>query len=406
MRFSIRLKLILPLVLGLAVIALATAVLMRFVHERAVNQAALHELEHAAAALTMQGESELDRLEALAEAISGDASLARLLERRDRAGLLAEAGPLFRQLRDAHGVTHLYFHDADPARGVVLRVHRPELFGDVVRRPSFRRAVETGQAAGGREFGRTAFAVRLVRPWREEGRLIGYLELGTDIHTFLARLKRVTGDEYGMLLDKRSLEPASWASVTGHPERWDQRPELVAITSTDGGDALFGQLGRVAEIPGQATLLERVTVGDRLLARGLFPLRSDGGEVVGAVVVLHDITALMAGVAELRLRVVILVVLLAAALAALVVFLLEALVFERVERMSRTLEELPERLARGDLEPAGEGTPREDDELGRVEGFLDRAVAAVGSFVAEARRTPTIPPGQLARHRRIDRDEP
>ncbi len=406
MRVSIRLKLILPLVLGLGVIAVATAVLMRFVHERAVDQAALHEVESGAAALESQEVSEQDRLAALAEAIAGDASLGRLLERRDRAGLLAEAGPLFRRLREAHGVTHFYFHDADPTRGVLLRVHRPELAGDVVRRPAYRRAVDTGQPAGGREFGRTAFAVRWVRPWLEEGRLAGYLELGTDIHTFLARLKRVTGDEYGMLLDKRQLEPASWAFVTGHPERWDERPELVAVTSTDGSDAMFAGLGRVAQIPEKAALLERVKVGDRLLVRGLFPLRRDDGVVVGAVVVMHDITALMSGVAELRLRVVILVVLLAAALAALVVFLLETLVFDRVERMSRTLEELPDRLARGDLEPQGEPVPREDDELGRVETFLDRAVAAVGSFVAEARRSPTIPPGHLARHRRIDREEP
>jgi histidine kinase family protein len=405
-RASIRLKLILPLVLGLGLIAVATAVLMRFVHERTVDQAALHELENAAAALETQEASEQDRLAALAEAIAGDASLGLLLERRDKAGLLAEAGPLFARLRDAHGVTHLYFHDADPARGVLLRVHRPALGGDVVRRPVFRRAVETGEQAGGREFGRTAFAVRVVRPWREDGRLIGYLELGTDIHTFLVRLKRVTGDEYGMLLDKRQLEPASWAFVTGRPERWDERPELVAITSTDGSDAMFGQLGRVSEIPEAARLLERVQVGDRLLARGIFPLRRDDGEVVGAVVVHHDITALMSGVVELRLRVVILVVLLAAALAALVIFLLETLVFERVERMSRTLEHLPDRLARGELEPTGEPMPREDDELGRVEGFLDKAIAAVGSFVAEARRTPTLPPGQLARYRRIDRDEP
>ncbi len=406
MRASIRLKLILPLVGGLGVIAVATAVLMRFVHERAVDQAAVHELEHAAAALETQEASELDRLAALAEAIAGDVALARRLEQRDKAGLLAEAGPLFQRLRDAHGVTHLYFHDADPARGVLLRAHRPELGGDVVRRPTFRRALESGQAAGGREFGRTAFAVRWVRPWVEEGRVIGYLELGTDIHTFLARLKRVTGDEYGMLLDKRQLEPASWAFVTGQPERWDERPELVAVTSTDGSDAMFGRLGRVAEIPEGPALLERIRVGERLLARGLFPLRADGGRVVGAVVVLHDITALMGGVAELRLRVVILVVLLAAALSALVIFLLETLVFDRVERMSRTLEQLPDRLARGDLEPSGEPVPRADDELGRVEGFLDRAVAAVGSFVAEARRIPTAPPGQHLRHRRIDGDEP
>lgn len=406
MRASIRLKLILPLVVGLGVIAVATAVLMRFVHERAVDQAAVHELEHAAAALETQEASEQDRLAALAEAIAGDASMARRLEQRDKAGLLAEAGPLFQRLRDAHGVTHLYFHDADPARGVILRVHRPELSGDVVRRPTFRRAQESGQAAGGREFGRTAFAVRWVRPWVEEGRVVGYLELGTDIHTFLARLKRVTGDEYGMLLDKRQLEPASWAFVTGRPERWDERPELVAVTSTDGSDDMFRRLGRVADIPDRPALLERVRDGEQLLARGLFPLRAEDGHVVGAVVVLHDITALMGGVAELRLRVVILVVLLAAALAALVIFLLETLVFDRVERMSRTLEQLPDRLARGDLEPAGEPVPREDDELGRVEGFLDRAIAAVGSFVAEARRTPTVPPGQLLRHRRIDRDEP
>jgi len=244
-----------------------------------------------------------------------------------------------------------------------------------------------------------------VRPWREGGKVIGYLELGTEIHTFLARLKRVTGDEYGMLLDKRSLEPASWAFVTGRPERWSERPELVAVTSTDGSDAMFGSLGKVDEIPARAELLERVRVGDRLVARGLFPLRGEDGAVVGAVVVLHDISALMGGVTELRLRVVLLVVLLAAALAALVTFLLETLVFERVERMSRTLEELPLRLARGDLEHV-EAPPPADDELGRVEGFLDRAIEAVGSFVAEARRAPTIPPGQLARHRRIDRDDP
>lgn len=405
MRLSIRLKLILPLVLGLAVIAVATAVLMRFVHERAVDQAALHELEHAASALESQEASELDRLAALSEAIIGDESLGRLLARRDQAGLLAEAGPLFRQLRDAHGITHLYFHDADPVRGVLLRVHRPELAGDVVRRPSLLRAVDTGRPAGGREFGRTAFAVRLVHPWVEDGRLAGYLELGTDIHTFLSRLKRVTGDDYGMLLDKRGLEPASWASVTGHPERWDERPELVAITTTDGSESMFGKLGRVKEIPDQPALLERLELGDRLVVRGIFPLRGDEGRVVGAVVVLHDITALMTGVTELRLRVVVLVVLLAGALAALVTFLLEALVFERVERMSRTLEELPERLARGDLAPP-EGPPPADDELGRVEGFLARALAAVGSFVAEARRKPTIPPGQLHRLRRGDQDEP
>jgi methyl-accepting chemotaxis protein len=99
------------------------------------------------------------------------------------------------------------------------------------------------------------------------------------------------------------------------------------------------------------------------------------------------------------------VVLLAAALAALLIFLLEVLVFDRVERMSRTLEALPDRLARGDLHEA-EKAPRADDELGRVEVFLDQAIAAVGSFVTDTRRGA----GETFRprdgYRPVDRDEP
>jgi len=388
-RLSIRFKLMVPLVAGLALIAVATAVLMGFVHEQAVDAAALREVERSAEALDAQEEAELDRLGALADALLGDEAMGEALARRDREGLLLAAGPKFAQLRDAHGVTHWYFHDADPARGVLLRVHRPELFGDVNHRATFRRAVETGREAGGREFGRTAYAVRVVRPWLRGGKLVGYLELGTDIHTFLARLKRVAGDDYALLLDKRQLDPAAWAEITGHPERWSDRPELLAVASTDQG-SLFGALGRIADIPARPQLSGRLREGGRTYARGVFPLRGSDGATLGAVVVRHEITPLLAGLGPLRLQVVILVVLLAAALASLVRFLLESLVFDRVERMSRVLEELPERLTSGEW-PAGEQGPKADDEIGRVEGFLDKAMAAVGSFVADARRTPTSP---------------
>ena len=395
MRLSIRSKLMVPLVLGLAGIAVATAILMGFVHEQAVDAAALREVERSAEALDAQEESELDRLGALSDALLASESLAEALGRRDRAALLAEAGPMFRQLHDAHGVTHWLFHDPDPARGVLLRVHQPELQGDVVTRPTFRRAVETGHAASGREFGQTAYAVRVVRPWLRDGKVVGYLELGTDIHTFLARLKRASGDDYALLLDKRLLDSKSWGQISGHPERWEERPELLAVAATDGGQ-LFGRLGRLGEIPPRPALTGRHREGGRTFSRGLLPLRGADGAVLGALVVQHEITPLLAGTGRLRLQVVVLVVLLAAALASLVRFLLETLVFDRVERMSRVLEALPERLTSGDWS-AGEQARRSDDEIGRVEGFLDTAMAAVGSFVTDARRTPTSP--GLARRR-------
>jgi len=392
---SIRLKLIVPLVAGLALIAVAIAVLMRFVHQRAVDQASLSEVQQASVALASIHAYEEERLSSLLTLMEEDDSLVEAFARGDRPALLADAGALWVKLRATDEVTHWYFHPADPAAGVFLRVHQPELRGDVVRRPTFLRAVATGAEARGLELGRTAYAVRVVRPLVWKGKLLGYLELGTDIDAFVERLHRLTGYEYGLLLEKRQLDRFSWQRVGGHPERWDEREELLEVTNTGGDASLLRGLERMAQVPGQPALLGRESRDGRTWTRGIFPLFDGEGKLVGAVVERHEISALLGGVDELRLQVVVLVVLLAAALAALVVFLMETLVFEPVARMTRTLEELPERMARGEWK-AMEAPPRTDDELGRFEAFLDRAIVAVGSFVTDARRV-------TGRHRAVER---
>lgn len=398
---SIRFKIIVPLVLGLLLIAVAIAVLMRFVHQRGVEQAALHEVQKAASALASIESSEEDRLSALLDVIEQDESLADAFAQQDRAALLAEAAPLLKRLSEAHGVTHWYFHPADPAAGVWLRVHQPELAGDVVKRPSFRQAVATGTEARGIDLGRTAYAVRVVRPWRRAGKLLGYVELGSDIQNFLVRLGRLTGNEFGMLLDKRRLDRVSWQRLTGNPERWEARAELFEVANTSGSATLLAGMEQMEQVPKQPGLLGREVRDGRTWIRGIFPLFDVDGKVVGAVVERHEISPLLAGVDELRLQVVVLVVLLASALAALVIFLLETLVFEPVARMTEKLEELPERMAKGEWHEL-EGPPHSDDELGRFEAFLDKALAAVGSFVTDARRSPTRPP--VGRNRWNDRE--
>ena len=387
---SIRAKLIIPLVVGLTLIAVAIAVLMRFVHQRGVDQAALQEVQRAAAALASMEASEEDRLSALLDVIEENDSLIEAFARGDRAALQADAGPLLKRLRSTHEVSHWYFHPVDPSAGVFLRVHQPELFGDVVRRPTFRRAVATGNEARGIELGRTAYAVRVVRPWLRRGKLIGYVELGTDIHSFLARLSRFTGDEFGMLLDKRQLDRTSWQRVINHPERWDERSELYEVANTGGAPSLTAGLEEMGQVPPQPALLGREDNYGRTWARGIFPLLDGEGKVIGAVVERHEISALIADVDELRLQVVVLVVLLAVALAALVVYLLETLILEPVARMTKTLEELPERMATGEWRDL-DRPPQSDDELGRFEAFLDKAIDAVGSFVTDARRAPGRP---------------
>jgi hypothetical protein len=231
--------------------------------------------------------------------------------------------------------------------------------------------------------------VRVVRPWVSKGRLLGYVELGTDMHAFLVRLGGLTGDEFAMLLDKKRLDRVSWQRVAGRPVRWDQRSELLEVGSTSD-QSLTAGLERMAQVPRQPALLGQETRLGHTWARGIFPLLDGDGNPVGAVVVRQEISALLAGVDELRLQVVALVVLLAAALAALVIVLLETLVFEPVARMTGKLQQLPERMVRGDWQ-ALDGPPHSDDEVGRFEAFLDKALDAVGSFVTDSRRAPSRP---------------
>jgi hypothetical protein len=388
-RLSIRLKVFAALVAGLVGVAGATALLMRFVHGRAIELATAQELEGASRALAHEEEQELERLSSVVDVILADERLGRLLEARDRGGLLAAATPVFEALRARHGITHWYFHDADPARGVLLRVHQPDVrsaAGDGTPRRLLALASATQMEARGRELNATGWALRVVRPWMHQGRLAGYVELGEDVRAFLGRLKATTGDDYGLLLDRRRLDPAAWAWTLGAKAGWDARPELVAIETTTGTDEMLHGIGRVGEIPDVATVLDSRNPGGRAVVRGVFPIRSDEGEgKVGAVVVLHDVSALRAGADEVKGRVLLVVVLLAAGLAALVVFLLEALVFDRLAHLERVLEALPERLARGD-DPAGDLESSGDDEIGRFEAFFRRGIEAVGSFVSDVRR--------------------
>lgn len=192
------------------------------------------------------------------------------------------------------------------------------------------------------------------------------------------------------MLVKRQLDREAWGRTKG-ARGWNDRPDLVIVDSTGPSKEILRGFARLADIPTKPRVLERTERRGAILERGAFPLVARDGSAEGVVVVERDVTPLYEGMDDLRNRVVVLVGLLAIGLAAFVVFIVETLVFERIERMGKVLEALPERLARGDS-LADEIVPRNDDEIGRFEKFLARALQTIGSFVSESRRERKPPP--------------
>lgn len=390
MQLSIRSKLITALVAGLVLVAVATAYLMRFVHERAVQRASHREMVSESFAFERAQALEEERLAGFMDFITENPELTRHFAARDRAALLAVAAPIFERLRDLSGVTSWTFHAASPGDGVLLRVHSPGEHGDVVKRPSVLQAIATGKEASGRELGVAGYAIRVVRPWRVGGRVIGYLELGIDLHTFLNQLRSLRYQEYGVMLVKQWLDRDAWGREKG-ARGWNDFPDLVVADTTGNDRELLRGFSKYEDIPRQPRVLERIGRRGAILERGAFPLVARDGSVEGLVVVERDVTPLYEGMDDLRNRVVILVALLAIGLASFIVFIVETLVFERINRMAEVLEALPERLARGDA-LFDEIVPRNDDEIGRFERFLARALQTIGSFVSESRRDRGQPP--------------
>ena len=222
------------------------------------------------------------------DALVADPALVGPFVARDRERLLAAAKPIFEKLKVEDQITHLYFLDPEPARTCFLRVHRPEQFGDVVDRDTLLAAIATKKIGYGKELGKTAFALRVVKPVTSGGKVVGYMELGEEIDHFFDRMKHETGDDFGLLVDKQHLDRKELARVR-NDDRWEERPEVVLVNSTMWDERHVTLPVPLAKLEATGALVPRWEEDGRTYVGGAFPVKNSAGHVVGALFVRHQI---------------------------------------------------------------------------------------------------------------------
>ena len=139
-----------------------------------------HIMEQAGSEWELNINSRVQLLKAQIDHVARDADLQKAWSERDLATLNALSQPSYGELKGGCKITHFYFMELD--RTCFLRVHQPSRRGDRIERFTMLTAELTGADAWGVELGPLGtFTLRYVRPWRQEGRLVGYLELGMEI---------------------------------------------------------------------------------------------------------------------------------------------------------------------------------------------------------------------------------
>ena len=245
-------------------------------------------VRHAAARFAALEQAEVDALSSELDRLVADPALVKPFVARDRAKLLAVAAPRFEKVKAERHVTHWYFLDPEPTRICFLRVHAPTLHGDFVARATLSMAIATQQVGYGKELGKTAFALRVVKPIRSGGKVVGYMELGEEIDHFLDRMKRETGDDFGILADKKLVDRAELARVR-NDDRWDERPDVVLIDSTMWDERHIGLGMPLAKLPASGALVRGWKESGRSYSGGAFPVKDASGSVVGALFVRHEV---------------------------------------------------------------------------------------------------------------------
>jgi HAMP domain-containing protein len=249
----------------------------------------------------------------------------------------------------AMGITHFYFETLDSK--VFLRVHQPSNSGDTLGRATYLKAKETGSWGSGIEMGKTAFALRVVAPYKDGDATIGYLEYGEEIDHFLRIMHEQTGDDFAMVVKKDFVKEADWATLTTNKNvrnNYGDYERYVLIDSTNP-ERMGTRCWNEADLDSTTTegnIYATVTDGESEYLCGGFALIDAKGTNVGSIVVLKDVTAQQAASAAVLRNVILLTILTVIILGLLVMYITKRAVVKPIVALTQAAN----KIADGDLD--------------------------------------------------------
>lgn len=293
---KIRRRILIPLSIVLFFLIVTAVFSLYFLQQKYINRIVQTHLDGMQKMMKRELDRDAKLLSSQLDFIEKDKNIQDLWFKKDRDALFAYVEPSFKHMRSEYRITHWYFIDLDGT--CFLRIHRPDSHGDKIDRFTFNQVKDEGKEIYGIELGTFGiFSLRVIRPWRVNGKIVGYIELSEEIDHLTPNLKNAGFSEIYFIVKKSYLKYDSWdqgLKMMKHAGAWDLFPNFVIIdrTTKDLPSNIYKCLKRlkVNEDGGCLSSHGLEIMGGRYLMGGFAALQDAGNRNVGNIVALVDVT--------------------------------------------------------------------------------------------------------------------
>ena len=288
---SLRISVFIPLILAFILLLGSMALILEHSQKEVLRQELAAKTKESERLFLEYRFEEAKTLSLALSTLTLNKDLMSAFKARDRKRLHDMTKSYFEQLRSNYDVTHLYF--TGPDRVNILRLHEPDRYGDRIDRFTTLEAEKTGRESQGVELGPLGtLTLRVVTPWYEGERLLGYVELGMEVEHILKELQEILDSRVFIFINKDFIQRKGWEAgirMLGHKEEWGHFSDTVIA-----GEPLDRVPENVAQlIAGKQTLQSAtdIHINGTYYQSAFIPLIDAGKREIGHISVLLDTTA-------------------------------------------------------------------------------------------------------------------
>jgi diguanylate cyclase (GGDEF)-like protein len=337
-------------------------------YQNSIQQIARQSIKTANETFINLEDNDIKMLKGCSAALLNNPRLEQAFLSGDREQLYTQTRTIYSALNSSIGLWQWNFIDTD--NKVFLRVQQKEVYGDAISRVSYLESVKSKDFGTGLELGLTGFSLRVVHPFYDDsGKLIGYMELGEEINHFLSDMKKQTGDDYGLLLQKKYLDEKTWdstAKTLGIRNNWNDMKDVLLVYNTTANNDIVQYNGDIENVPDGGSVLAEIKQGNSYFIRGVFPIYDASQKKAGVIFLMHDITASYQAMKAMQQKTIIIDVLLMIILSLIIILVLNSLIFARLNTVMKQVT----RTVGGDYTTRIEVNSK--DEVGLFEALFEQ----------------------------------